>query len=114
MWRCAGWRPVGLAWGAFLCWRSVRLAQQRLERHGPEIFARVAPGELKAAGYYEFLSRAPTGLRFQIGNERLDSGRHGGTFWERGRKDVSLVYSAEPSVTPAGGAHRVTWSAAWV
>ena len=33
--------PVGLAWGAFLCWRSVRLAQQRLESHGPEIFARV-------------------------------------------------------------------------
>lgn len=33
--------PVGLAWGAFLCWRSVRLAQQWLETHGPEIFARV-------------------------------------------------------------------------
>ena len=33
--------PIGLAWGAFLCWRSVRLAQQRLENHGPEIFARV-------------------------------------------------------------------------
>jgi ABC-2 type transport system permease protein len=33
--------PVGLAWGGFLCWRSVRLAQQRLETHGPEIFARV-------------------------------------------------------------------------
>lgn len=33
--------PVGLAWGTFLCWRSVRLAQQRLESHGPEIFARV-------------------------------------------------------------------------
>jgi hypothetical protein len=33
--------PVGLAWGVFLCWRSVRLAQQRLESHGPEIFARV-------------------------------------------------------------------------
>jgi ABC-2 type transport system ATP-binding protein len=32
--------PVALAWGAFLCWRSVRLAQQRLERQGPEIFAR--------------------------------------------------------------------------
>jgi ABC-2 type transport system permease protein len=33
--------PVGLAWGALLCWRSVRLAQQRLESHGAEIFARV-------------------------------------------------------------------------
>ena len=33
--------PVGLAWGGFLCWRSVRLAQQWLETHGPEIFARV-------------------------------------------------------------------------
>ena len=32
--------PVGLAWGGYLCWRSVRLAQQRLERQGPEIFAR--------------------------------------------------------------------------
>jgi ABC-2 type transport system permease protein len=32
--------PVGLAWGGFLCWRSVRLAQQRLESQGPEIFAR--------------------------------------------------------------------------
>jgi hypothetical protein len=31
----------GLAWGALLCWRSVQLAQQRLESHGPEIFARV-------------------------------------------------------------------------
>ena len=35
--------PVGLTWGAFLCWRSVRLAQQRLESHGPEIFTRVRP-----------------------------------------------------------------------
>jgi ABC-2 type transport system permease protein len=33
--------PVGLAWAAVLCWRSVRLAQQRLEDHGPEIFARL-------------------------------------------------------------------------
>jgi ABC-2 type transport system permease protein len=33
--------PVGLAWGVLLCWRSVQLAQQRLESHGPEIFARV-------------------------------------------------------------------------
>jgi energy-coupling factor transporter ATP-binding protein EcfA2 len=33
--------PVGLAWAAFLCWRSVRLAQQRLESHGPEIFTRL-------------------------------------------------------------------------
>jgi hypothetical protein len=33
--------PVGLVWGALLCWRSVQLAQQRLESHGPEIFARV-------------------------------------------------------------------------
>jgi hypothetical protein len=33
--------PVGLAWAALLCWRSVQLAQQRLESHGPEIFARV-------------------------------------------------------------------------
>jgi ABC-2 type transport system permease protein len=33
--------PAGLTWGALLCWRSVRLAQQRLETHGPEIFARV-------------------------------------------------------------------------
>jgi hypothetical protein len=32
--------PVGLAWGGYLCWRSVRLAQQRLESQGPEIFAR--------------------------------------------------------------------------
>jgi hypothetical protein len=32
--------PVGLAWGGHLCWRSVRLAQQRLESQGPEIFAR--------------------------------------------------------------------------
>ena len=32
--------PVGLAWGGYLCWRSVRLAQQRLESRGPEIFAR--------------------------------------------------------------------------
>lgn len=32
--------PVALAWGGFLCWRSVRLAQQRLESQGPEIFAR--------------------------------------------------------------------------
>jgi ABC-2 type transport system permease protein len=33
--------PVGLAWAAFLCWRSVRLAQRRLENYGPEIFTRV-------------------------------------------------------------------------
>jgi hypothetical protein len=33
--------PVGLAWAAFLGWRSVQLAQQRLENYGPEIFARV-------------------------------------------------------------------------
>lgn len=33
--------PVGLAWAAFVCGRSVRLAQQRLEDHGPEIFARL-------------------------------------------------------------------------
>ena len=32
--------PVGLAWGRFLCWRSVRVAQQRLESQGPEIFTR--------------------------------------------------------------------------
>jgi ABC-2 type transport system permease protein len=32
--------PVGLAWGGLLCWRSVRVAQQRLESQGPEIFAR--------------------------------------------------------------------------
>jgi hypothetical protein len=32
--------PVGLAWGGYLCWRSVRLAQRRLESQGPEIFAR--------------------------------------------------------------------------
>src|SRR6185503_14654831 len=32
--------PVALPWGGYLCWRSVRLAQQRLERQGPEIFAR--------------------------------------------------------------------------
>ena len=31
--------PVGLAWAALLCWRSVRLAQQRLESDGSEIFA---------------------------------------------------------------------------
>jgi ABC-2 type transport system permease protein len=30
--------PVGLAWAAWLCRRSVRSAQQRLETHGPEIF----------------------------------------------------------------------------
>jgi hypothetical protein len=33
--------PVGLAWAAFWCRRSVQLAQQRLENYGPEIFARV-------------------------------------------------------------------------
>jgi len=33
--------PVGLAWGVLLCWRSVQLAQQRLESHSPEVFARV-------------------------------------------------------------------------
>ena len=33
--------PVGLAWGVLLCWRSVQLAQRRLESHGPEVFARV-------------------------------------------------------------------------
>ena len=33
--------PVGLAWAALLCWRSARLAQQRLESDGSEIFARV-------------------------------------------------------------------------
>jgi hypothetical protein len=33
--------PVGLAWAALLCWRSVRLAVARLESYGPEIFARV-------------------------------------------------------------------------
>jgi hypothetical protein len=33
--------PVGLAWAAWLCWRSVRSAQQRLENHGPEIFTRL-------------------------------------------------------------------------
>ena len=33
--------PVGLAWAALLCWRSVRLAVARLENCGPEIFARV-------------------------------------------------------------------------
>jgi hypothetical protein len=31
---------AALAWGGYLCWRSVRLAQQRLESQGPEIFAR--------------------------------------------------------------------------
>ena len=55
--------PVGLAWGGFLCWRSVRLAQQRLESHGPgDLRPGPRPGELKARRYYEFLSRAPTGL----------------------------------------------------
>ena len=49
--RCsAGTTPdVALRWlavpapglGCLLCWRSVRLAQQRLESHGPEIFARL-------------------------------------------------------------------------
>ena len=33
--------PVGLAWAALRCWRSVRLAVGRLENCGPEIFARV-------------------------------------------------------------------------
>jgi ABC-2 type transport system permease protein len=33
--------PVALAWAALLCWRSVQLAQQQLESHGPEIFTRV-------------------------------------------------------------------------
>ncbi|HJY04478.1 MAG TPA: hypothetical protein VJ351_27035, partial [Streptosporangiaceae bacterium] len=33
--------PVALAWAAVLCWRSLQLAQQRLENHGPEIFARL-------------------------------------------------------------------------
>ena len=33
--------PVGLAWATFLCWRSVQLAQQRLENYGPEIFTRL-------------------------------------------------------------------------
>ena len=33
--------PVSLAWATFLCWRSVQLAQQRLENYGPEIFTRL-------------------------------------------------------------------------
>jgi len=33
--------PVGIGWGALLCWWSGRTAEQRLAAHGPEIFARV-------------------------------------------------------------------------
>ena len=42
--RCGPALAGGPPWpglGGFLCWRSVRLAQQRLESRGPEIFARV-------------------------------------------------------------------------
>lgn len=31
--------PVGIAWAAFLCWRSTQLAQHRLESRSPENFA---------------------------------------------------------------------------
>ncbi|WP_329579080.1 hypothetical protein OG500_10610 [Kitasatospora sp. NBC_01250] len=31
--------PVGLGWGALLCWGLGRLALRRLERRGPEVFA---------------------------------------------------------------------------
>jgi hypothetical protein len=37
----AGGQQRFLVVGALLCWRSVRLAQQRLESDGSEIFARV-------------------------------------------------------------------------
>jgi ABC-2 type transport system permease protein len=33
--------PVGIAWAALLCWRSIDIAEKRLETHAPEIFARV-------------------------------------------------------------------------
>ena len=40
--------PVGLAWGGYLCWRSVRLAQQRLESRDRNLRPRPRLGELQA------------------------------------------------------------------